>query len=431
MGGAPTVSVPGPSAEERALQAEQAELLRFQSQIIQQQFEQQQALLPFFAEQAGFELIRSEGDPQAQRQLNQVNRQIQNLQRQLSGRSERERLIAQRTGRDPLRDEIRELQEQRALLSQRAQGGAITGAREIEDPARELREQLELEFLNEQLAEIERRREQEGETEGLRQQELEIRQALNERSLQALRGELPVDPALEQQLERGEETLRERLAAQFGPGFETSTPGIQALEEFRRSAETLRSGARTGQLTLAEQLSLGREQAAQARQQGNLAQLQAPLSLAELGLTGGAQQLGQFQSGAFGLPQSIAGGAGQVAAGFGAAQQPFIQQRQMQLQASIANAQNAGAGAAGLGQLAGSVFGTVFPALGFSDRRLKRIVERIGTLPGGISLYVYEFLFTGTRKIGVVAQEAMQVRPDVVGTRDGFLTVDYRGLQYG
>ena len=75
--------------------------------------------------------------------------------------------------------------------------GNITSLAKRDDPQEELREELETGLL--------------------------------ERSLAALKGELPVSPALEQELASEEETLRNRLRAQFGPGFETSSPGIEAL----------------------------------------------------------------------------------------------------------------------------------------------------------------------------------------------------------
>lgn len=91
------------------------------------------------------------------------------------------------------------------------------------------------------------------------QQQAQIESKLRERTLAALEGNLPVDPALERSIEEGRGTLGETLRRNLGPGFETSTPGIQALAEFGKRAEELRFGARTGTLTTAEALAGARE----------------------------------------------------------------------------------------------------------------------------------------------------------------------------
>lgn len=172
----------------------------------------------------------------------------------------------------------------------------------------------------------------------LRDQDRLIRQKFNERSLAALEGNLPVDPALEAGLEEQEMTLRERLHQQLGPGWENSTPGIEALEKFRSTAEQLRFGARTGMLTLAEQLGFAR---------------------GEMGMAGQAQGLGIFRQSAIGDPMAAFTGSGQVAAGFQGPISNFQRQRSMQFQGNMFNAQSQTSNMAGWGQLAGTLFGAV------------------------------------------------------------------------
>lgn len=92
----------------------------------------------------------------------------------------------------------------------------------------------------------------------------DIERATLERTQAALEGNLPVSPALERDIEVGETELRSSLLKQLGTGFETSTPGIEALDKFFRSSEEIREAARTGDLTLASQLSLQREQQGQS-----------------------------------------------------------------------------------------------------------------------------------------------------------------------
>lgn len=77
---------------------------------------------------------------------------------------------------------------------------------------------------------------------------------LLEHQRKALAGELPVDPTLERTLSEGEAQLRAQLQSQLGTGYETSTPGIQALAEFSRRAAEARSNVAHGQLTSGQQL---------------------------------------------------------------------------------------------------------------------------------------------------------------------------------
>ena len=249
------VSAPKPSAEERELQKQQAEMLSLQQEIIRQQQAQNQILLPFLAEQEGFDI---------------------------------------------------ELDE----------AGNIKNISKRHDPDDDKRKEIE--------------------------------SALLDRSLKALKGELPVDPALEEGIGDQERALRERLAAQFGPGYETSSTGVETLGEFFRTSEILRHGARTDALTLSEQLGLMRDQQDTFDRHSSMDVL---------------------RQSAVGDPMTFAGAFGQIAKGYGQAQVPFIQQRQMQMQASIANAQNKA-----------SMFGAGIGLVGamFSDERLKTNLVVIG-----------------------------------------------------
>lgn len=60
-----------------------------------------------------------------------------------------------------------------------------------------------------------------------------------------------------------------------------------------------------------------------------------------------------------------------------------------------------------------------------SDRRLKTHIEPIGQLPSGLPVYRYQYIWSSTVHIGVMAQEAMRLYPDAVRTIEGFLAVDY------
>lgn len=306
--------VPKPSSEERALQQAQADSLKQQQAIIAAQQQQQKILLPFLAEQEGFNV---------------------------------------------------ELDDD----------GNIKKISKTPTEAETLRKTLDKE--------------------------------LAERSLKALRGELPVDPALERNIARQEETLRERLARQFGPGYETSSAGTESLGDFFANVEGLRSGARTGQLTLAEQLGIAREQ------QIDFSRQTSQDFLRQIGV---------------GDPMTFAGAYGQVAGGFGQAQAPFIQQRSMQFQANQSRQNNMfGLIGAGIGA-AGSIMST--PAAGafmFSDERLKTNARPIGTHRRlGIPIYMYEI--DGEERIGVFASDVQRKLPEAVAERYGYKVVNYEAL---
>lgn len=81
------------------------------------------------------------------------------------------------------------------------------------------------------------------------------------RTMKAFRGELPVDPGIERQLKLDETNLRNNLIARLGPGFETSSAGIEALANLRQRASEIRYRAARDEMTLGEQLALmGTEQ---------------------------------------------------------------------------------------------------------------------------------------------------------------------------
>ncbi len=304
MGGG-GVSVPEPSAEERALQAEQANQLKLQTEILRAQQAQQKVLLPFLADQEGYDVTMDDN-------------------------------------------------------------GNITAISKRDDP--------------------------------LDQQNKEITGLLNERTLKALKGELPLDPALEESLTSQEQQLRERLTQQFGTDYETSSPAIETLAQFMRQSEILREGARTGALTLGEQLGITRQQQDAFTRQTS------------------QDNLRQF---AFGDPLTMAGAHGQVARGYGAAQQPYQNQRNMQFQAANANANRSmGLVGAGIG-LIGSLF---------SDPDMKEGLIPVGETQSGFTIYEYTRKDTGERMLGVMADEVEAVLPELVGEKGGYDVVNYGGL---
>lgn len=60
----------------------------------------------------------------------------------------------------------------------------------------------------------------------------------------------------------------------------------------------------------------------------------------------------------------------------------------------------------------------------FSDARLKHNIEPVGKTYDGQNIYRYD-MGDGRTQLGLMAQEVLKHRPDAVGSRDGYLTVDY------
>ena len=172
--------------------------------------------------------------------------------------------------------------------------------------------------------------------------ELILRHKLLERSRKALRGELGFDPAWRGGLLNSNAPSQYPSAA-ARPWLRPSSAELEALATQGQRAEELRYGARTGQLTLAEQLGLQREQASEARQQRQFSQLGGALGVSQqrgagtsnylqgiqsalgLGLQGRGQQaqMAQFQASQPGfldfLGQLLLTGVGGASAGAGAA----------------------------------------------------------------------------------------------------------------
>lgn len=81
-----------------------------------------------------------------------------------------------------------------------------------------------------------------------------------------------------------------------------------------------------------------------------------------------------------------------------------------------------------------STLGSVASAVGglasiFSDRRLKRDIERVDEFPDGLGIYAFRYVMGVKRVLGVMADEVAKLRPWALGPeRAGYATVDYGAL---
>ena len=71
----------------------------------------------------------------------------------------------------------------------------------------------------------------------------------------------------------------------------------------------------------------------------------------------------------------------------------------------------------------GSALSSIFPI--FSDERLKEDIEPVGELYDGTNVYRYRYIGDDTPRIGVMAQEIAEDRPEAVHDIGGWLAVDY------
>jgi len=61
----------------------------------------------------------------------------------------------------------------------------------------------------------------------------------------------------------------------------------------------------------------------------------------------------------------------------------------------------------------------------WSDRRLKRNIQKIGQLENGLNVYTFNYIWDSTLTVGVMADEVRKVKPEAVININGFDLVDY------
>lgn len=157
----------------------------------------------------------------------------------------------------------------------------------------------------------------------------ELTMAQQERLQQALAGELPISPALEQDLAKQEAQMSEALAQRLGSGWEETTAGQQAMSTYQQRADLVREEARRGAIQGGSQAALASLGASY-----NIDAMQAQGYSAYPGRTGGLFE------------------------GYSAAMSPYQQQRQMELNASIYSQQTKAQSQAGLWGGIGQLLGT-------------------------------------------------------------------------
>ncbi len=121
---------------------------------------------------------------------------------------------------------------------------------------------------------------------------------------------------------------------------------------------------------------------------------------------------------------------GQVSGGAGIAPPPVYQAASDQYSAAMQSYQQKIANQNGLLQgIAGLGSAGIMAA---SDPRLKRNIKRLAQRADGLWLYLFEYIWGGGQKLGVMADEVAKLRPDALGpSMGGFMTVNYGVLRHG
>jgi len=158
---------------------------------------------------------------------------------------------------------------------------------------------------------------------------------IQERTNQALKGELPVSAALEQGISDQRQQMDENLSRRLGSNYALSSAGIKSSQEFDKSSEALREQARQGAIN----------------------------QYANLGY-GGTQLLGLTPQGQNSQAAGLSSYNSSLIPSYSSALQPYQNQRNMQLNANMQNSQNSSnmmSGLfSGLGSLAGMGLGGYF-----------------------------------------------------------------------
>lgn len=206
------------SQEEREMLDLQTELLRQSQDAMQSGNELNQMLMPIVLEEAGYSI--EYGDKQVRNPA--YDKQVTRLKRW-------EEFVNTHGGKNSLNADVQngiktiaKIREELKAIPKTLTERGVVGLTRNEDPAGDLRKQNEL--------------------------------ALLERQGAALRGELPVSPGLLSDLDEQEAQLRESLLQNLGTGFETSTPGIEALAEFGERKNAILEATRRDDIATAGRL---------------------------------------------------------------------------------------------------------------------------------------------------------------------------------
>ena len=385
--------VPKPSAQENALKQQQADLLKQQGDMMQESIRRQDLLAPLMYKQAGLEPIY-----EGQRGSEAITADA------LRGRGYS--FIQDASGKITQASDGagNMLDLSSGMLPAVGGNGNIVGFREGPPTPEQLAARREAELMEKQykLQELmfphqleamgyQASYDPQGQLSGISKAPLseadQYRQsaelAFLKRQDAALKGELPVAPGLMRDLDAQKAHLDEKLRKQLGTGYETSSPGIQALGEYMGRRNDSLESARRGDLGQAgafaqasnDRIFGARDNAFNAASILGTPTLQSMSALAPLaaggrsaanmatmmGLVGGQGGPGGGGGGA-GTLGDLAAQLGTLSGQLGATR---MNQAQMENQARQQRKSQAAALGSGIGAVAGGVIGTyALPGIG-------------------------------------------------------------------
>ncbi len=294
-GGGGGSTPPPPSSEERQAYAKQAEASDLYIQTAKKQQATAEALEPYFYKQLG--LTKKQVDGERERTIAALEAELKNTPTVVSGRVE--------NGVD---QDGNTLYRQQDIVNPN-----YTNLLQRLDTARAMAPTYTIEELPPDATELQRR---------------EIQDLANKREIAALKGDLPVDPSVEQDIQRGESQLNEELARR---GIRPGSGDIytRAIAEYQRGANALRYGVRRGEMTSADALATNRQMELQRKQGQYVDQARGGLTGSAALLNQGAGLYGDISRGyrdermttaGFNLQDSMAAGQGRsqmIGAGIG------------------------------------------------------------------------------------------------------------------
>ncbi|QSZ11761.1 tail fiber domain-containing protein (plasmid) [Rhizobium leguminosarum] len=98
-------------------------------------------------------------------------------------------------------------------------------------------------------------------------------------------------------------------------------------------------------------------------------------------------------------------------------------------QPAFTRSENSSSGNSGGGGMGGGSSSSSSSSGGWSDRRLKIDIRRLGTSAEGIPVYAFRYIWGGPLFVGTMAQDLLAIRPEaVIETALGYYMVDYDKL---
>lgn len=246
LGGGGGGSPPEPSPEERQAYAKQAQAYDLYLETSRKQSATADALEPYLYKQLGLQKTQVQGEREAN---------IARLQEQLKT------IPTTVTVSTPARPGANQGPQFAGDRSGFYSPGTPAGTQTIVNPAyAQLQQELQAWQAKPQTYSID-----ELPPDATELQRREIQTLANQREIAALKGDLPVDPSVEADINRGEAQMREELARR---GVKPGSGDIynRAISEYQRGANALRYGVRHGEMTTADAIATGRQLELQRKQ---------------------------------------------------------------------------------------------------------------------------------------------------------------------